>query len=48
MYMAHILVELKDKKLETSKIYTDNMSLTEAVHSTKQGKRKDSEWILLR
>ena len=40
IWLPHILDELKDEKLGTSEIYTDNMSLTEAGHSTKAVEEK--------
>ena len=40
VWLSHLLDELKDKQLHTTEIYTDNMSLTEAVHSTKAMEEK--------
>ena len=40
VWLSHLLDELKDKQLQTTEIYTDNMSLTEAVHSTKAMEEK--------
>ena len=40
MWLSHIVNELADEKLKTTEIYTDNMSLTEAVHSTKAVEEK--------
>ena len=40
MWLSHIVNELADEKLKTTEIYTDNMSLTEAVHSTKEVEEK--------
>ena len=40
MLLLHILSELIDQKLCTTEIYTDNMSLTEAVYSMKAVEEK--------
>jgi hypothetical protein len=40
VWLSHLLDELKDKQLHTTDIYTDNMSLTEAMHSTKAMEEK--------
>lgn len=40
VWLSHIINELVDEELKTTEIYTDNMSLTEAVHSTKAVEEK--------